>query len=477
MKIQQYVVILICSFYSSIIFSYTTFSDEIIISQTGLDQPNYIQAADIDLDSDMDIIITTAGIIGWYENIDGLGTFGCLDTIATDFSGHSWYTNIAIVDMDNDGDIDILSSEWSDSSFVWHENKDSIGKSWRAHTTKTPYLFHALHSIDINANGNNDVILCTINQAILYKNINGEGMFDNGRILINNLRSACICSTDIDYDNDLDILYVDSSFSFQCLINHKNIDTFKTIKIGDIPWDINSTRGGAYARLKSIDVDQDGDKDIIYWYNSEFSGNASINWYENINIIGQIGEVYRILSAPDDFYCSDLDNDSDQDIVIYTNRNKVAWYENIDTTGRYINLQMISNNEEFYHDYYLYPLSIFAIDIDGDGDNDVLTVNYQENKVSWYKNLLETTGCNDETLRSPKKYQLHQNYPNPFNPVTTIRYELPKSDRVVIKVFDLLGRESAVLINKHQEAGYHTIQWDASDYPSGMYIVNMRAGS
>jgi hypothetical protein len=76
----------------------------------------------------------------------------------------------------------------------------------------------------------------------------------------------------------------------------------------------------------------------------------------------------------------------------------------------------------------------------------------------------------------PQEFVLDQNYPNPFNPSTLIGYQLPKTLRVSMKVFDILGREVAQLLDAEQEAGSHQLRWDASTYSSGVYILRMRAG-
>ncbi len=76
----------------------------------------------------------------------------------------------------------------------------------------------------------------------------------------------------------------------------------------------------------------------------------------------------------------------------------------------------------------------------------------------------------------PTTFTLDLNYPNPFNPATVISYHVPLASRVSLTVFDLLGREVAVLVDEEIPAGYHMAQWDASGMPSGAYFCRMRAG-
>ncbi|RMF58899.1 MAG: T9SS C-terminal target domain-containing protein, partial [Bacteroidetes bacterium] len=76
-----------------------------------------------------------------------------------------------------------------------------------------------------------------------------------------------------------------------------------------------------------------------------------------------------------------------------------------------------------------------------------------------------------------ERFALHQNFPNPFNPQTTIRYELARSGRVALEVFDLLGRRVATLVNGEQPAGTFTVTFDARDLASGVYVYRLTAGS
>ncbi|GBD88739.1 hypothetical protein BMS3Abin03_02680 [bacterium BMS3Abin03] len=78
---------------------------------------------------------------------------------------------------------------------------------------------------------------------------------------------------------------------------------------------------------------------------------------------------------------------------------------------------------------------------------------------------------------TPDKFFVYQNYPNPFNPVTTISYSIPQSGLVQLKIFDMLGREVAILLNKVQSAGNHEIKFDASDFTSGVYFYRLQSGS
>ena len=75
----------------------------------------------------------------------------------------------------------------------------------------------------------------------------------------------------------------------------------------------------------------------------------------------------------------------------------------------------------------------------------------------------------------PRDFVLHQNYPNPFNPSTTVKYAIPKTSLVSIKVYDLTGQEVATLVDEMKEAGTYEIKFDARNLASGVYVYRMIA--
>ena len=77
----------------------------------------------------------------------------------------------------------------------------------------------------------------------------------------------------------------------------------------------------------------------------------------------------------------------------------------------------------------------------------------------------------------PVDYLLQDNYPDPFNPSTIIGYRLPINSRVTLRIYDVLGREVATLVNKVQNAGRYTVVFDATSLPSGVYFDRFQAGT
>jgi Secretion system C-terminal sorting domain len=86
------------------------------------------------------------------------------------------------------------------------------------------------------------------------------------------------------------------------------------------------------------------------------------------------------------------------------------------------------------------------------------------------------TGIEDLTNTIPSVYKIYQNYPNPFNPTTTIKYSVPNSSFVTIKVYDILGRMVKSLVNEQKVAGNYSVQFNGSNFASGIYFYRMQAG-
>jgi len=88
-----------------------------------------------------------------------------------------------------------------------------------------------------------------------------------------------------------------------------------------------------------------------------------------------------------------------------------------------------------------------------------------------------TLGVHNGSPELPQTVVLRQNYPNPFNPVTIISFELPRASQVNLTVYDILGREIAVLVNDRKNAGIHQVKFDGSDLASGVYFYRIQTGT
>lgn len=111
-----------------------------------------------------------------------------------------------------------------------------------------------------------------------------------------------------------------------------------------------------------------------------------------------------------------------------------------------------------------------------DQDNAITEISENNNKGYNILGVSSVVDAQDAANILPQDYALYQSYPNPFNPATTIKYSIPYSDVVSIKVFDILGREVAVLINEYKPAGTYSIEFNANQFASGVYFYQLHAG-
>lgn len=110
-----------------------------------------------------------------------------------------------------------------------------------------------------------------------------------------------------------------------------------------------------------------------------------------------------------------------------------------------------------------------------DQENSITEIHEDNNKGFAILGSSSVSGIEDENNIIPEEYMLYQSYPNPFNPSTTIKYSIPNSDKVSIKVYDILGREVSTLVNEYKTAGTHTVEFNASGLASGVYFYQLRA--
>ena len=133
------------------------------------------------------------------------------------------------------------------------------------------------------------------------------------------------------------------------------------------------------------------------------------------------------------------------------------------TTGSDSSIRVMNdvNSQSFQFNFNRQPTALVF-----DPNNDIVI-----------KTATLTLGINNISNIIPDKFSLFQNYPNPFNPVTKINFDLPNNSFVVLKIYDILGKEVKTLINEKLNAGTYSVDWNAADFPSGVYIYRITAGN
>lgn len=305
-----------------------TFSDQQILTPNAY-SVRTISAADIDGDGDVDLFATLFfNKIVWFENLDGLGTFGTENVISDNSYGA---TNAKGVDIDNDGDLDVVTTcignpiEQEDSKLSWYENIDGQGTFGSEHIlqSNTDNYRRSIVGVDLDNDGDMDIIASEKNSIEWYENSNGTGNFALRPIAF--LYPSSILDTviiDMDNDGDNDILNSYSS-GISWL---ENMDGNGNFALEHIVFENNYDIFSIYA----TDFDDDGDADIV-------SGTYdAVQWHENSGQ-GNFGPSQMLSN---DFiyytsvYSSDLDNDSDMDILsLSRNDSQVLWFENLTDLG------------------------------------------------------------------------------------------------------------------------------------------------
>lgn len=135
-----------------------------------------------------------------------------------------------------------------------------------------------------------------------------------------------------------------------------------------------------------------------------------------------------------------------------TNFSKIGFVEGSGTTAQPVSYSFKDENTESENYYY----RLKQVDFDGTFEySDVVEVN----------------------LESPERFALKQNYPNPFNPATNIEFSLPEASEVQIVIYNSLGQKVTELVDKNFNSGVHKTNFNASDFPSGVYFYNITANS
>ena len=141
--------------------------------------------ADLDGDGDQDVLSASVGDdkIAWYENTDGLGAWGAQRVITTSADGAVW---VYAADLDGDGDFDVLSSSWFDNKFAWYENTDGLGTFGPQQVITTSVAgAMAVYTADLDGDGDVDVLSASLgdNKVAWYENMNGLGEFGPQQVI------------------------------------------------------------------------------------------------------------------------------------------------------------------------------------------------------------------------------------------------------------------------------------------------------
>lgn len=442
MKTSTLIIVILIPFY----YINAQFSAEHIIS-TDEDWAIFVDSADLDGDGDMDVLCAASigDSISWYENLDGSGTFGSQRIISNSTDGA--YALFA-TDIDNDGDMDVISASSQDYKVAWYENLDGLGNfgtqqiiSQDDNSTQVLSVYYA----DLDGDGDNDVLSANafgVSNIAWYENLDGQGNFGDQHVINSSSEDGerSVFAADLDQDGDLDVL--STSYIVDKIVWYENLDGLGNFGSQEII----STDVIDPGIVKTGDLDGDGDNDVLVT-----SHNLNkVLWFENTNGLGSFSIEHTIstnVDSPGNAYPSDIDNDGDLDVLSTSLLDdKIAWYENLDGLGNFGVQQIITTNTD-------QPASIVTADLDGDGDLDVVSASSRDNKIAWFEN--ESALSVDELKTSNLFF-----YPNPVDDIITIE---SKSRIFKIEIYNYEGQKVLYNLDKN------TI--DLSSLPSAVYIL------
>jgi hypothetical protein len=341
-----------------------------------------VAAADMDGDGDLDVLWASSyrddNTIAWYQNTDGKGSFGPQQVISMRVG---WRQFVAAADVDGDGDLDLLLASSFDNTIAWYQNTDGKGNFGPQRRISTrDARAQSVAAADVDGDGDLDVLSASSSyydgKIVWYQNTDGTGRFGSQKVISTQaLGARFVAAADVDGDNDLDVLSTSWSSIDQKIAWYQNTDGKGSFETQQL---INMQAGGVQS-VAATDVDGDGDLDVL---SASFTDNE-IAWFQNVDGKGSFGAQQVISTQAGGAYsvaAADVDGDGDVDVLSASfSDNKIAWYQNMDGKGSFGAQQVISMQASGAY-------SVMAADVDGDGDLDVLSASYHDNTIAWYQN-------------------------------------------------------------------------------------------
>jgi hypothetical protein len=367
-------------------------------------------------------------------------------------------------DYDNDNNTDLFVANRDGVNFLYHNNGDgtftriidgdiandleySIGANWVDYDNDLDLDLYVS-----NGNGENNSLYVNNNDGTFTKDTTLE-------IANDGIHTLCSNWADIDNDGDLD-LYI-TTLNNNLLYANNGDKTFTRVTTNTIIADNLSSRGCAWA-----DYDNDGDMDLFVANygvaNNLYTNDGNSNSWINIKCDGTgsnksgIGAKVRLKATINGSPTWQFRQISLQSGYLAQNSLVVHFglgdAQSIDS----VIVEWTSGLTE-----------AFAVP----GINQSFTA--QEGEGS----KLTSAGSSDRDEVLLSSYKLSQNYPNPFNPSTIINYQLPITNFVSLKVYDVLGNRVATLVNDEKPAGNYSVNFNASNLSSGIYFYQLKANN
>lgn len=423
---------------------YGTFSAPHPVSNTA-DGVSSVYAGDIDADGDLDIVagLSGNGVVKWYENTDGEGTFGGSNFV----QGCAQVMDVKTADVNSDGHLDVLAASYENNTIAWYENIDGSGTFGLTQViSNVQNMARSVFPRDMDQDGDVDVLSTSAgnSEVCYFENTDSLGTFGPAQLVSDSSGAQFVIADYINQDGAIDIIVVgnnhlswfennkDNSFgplqvidvhqnyanplviSYDSPIAMKRIIAYynDSIFLYGNPNQAFEVPGHTLNKIMMEDIDNDGNEDLVCMNSYE------IFWFKNTAQYTHFDPVKRVLVSYlsglfSDFDVTDVDNNGENDLVWATNHI----ISNTDDTSR-IGWTKLSNNATLQNSEYIYGYiasnrninCLAAQDMVGDGNEDLVFSRYYGGSIGYYRNINNEISPYfyniTESVESPKEFVL-----------------------------------------------------------------------
>jgi hypothetical protein len=319
-------------------------------------------------------------------------------------------------------------------------------------------------AVDLDNNGSKDLIIQDYDQEAVLKN-DGKGHFTDMTDvsgISDPAQTQSISAGDLNNDGYPEILFTNWNAAPTLFRNNGN----GTFSYTAGPWNF------IYSRMAAIvDLNGDGLKDIIvarYLYDDKSLIFMNLG---NMTFASAAASETQIARS---FFCdaADINNDGRPDLIMDQLESFSLLLNDGGKFSDHTELLVDMKDEMLFGALGASARPKF-VDLNDDGLLDI----YSQQVVYINQGCNTKKGVNDvDPSGPPLTFSLLQNYPNPFNPVTTLQFQIPRTSNVLLRIFDLLGREVVTLLNETKNAGRYSVVWDAARCASGVYFARLQSG-
>jgi hypothetical protein len=336
-----------------------------------------VAIGDLDGDGDPDLVYAVEGddALGWAENLGGAKRFA-LHRLPDAVLGARM---VALADVDGDEDLDLISGAGVSGIASWHENLDGRARRFRVHRiTRELAGLRSVVPGDVDGDGDCDVVVAASGseRVTWYQNGAGDGTTWTARAIQAPIPGlAVVAAADLDRDGDLDLVTGgDGDVRIAWLENRRVHRSPSFSAARPLAGQADSIRD-----LQAFDVDGDGDLDLVLAsYNDD-----RVAWYENAAADASQWREHTIsvdANGADGVTAADLDRDGDLDLISASDLdNEISWHENRGRGQPWLSRAVTTAVPG--------ARVILGADVDGDGDVDAISAAPNADRIVWYENM------------------------------------------------------------------------------------------